>query len=153
MCTYCTFMSCRSPNTLQAWLRRKKRLSRTSRSWKTFFRSYLHISGEMTSSLVLTDLLKSNLKRKNLPLQCHAKMMEVKSLCTSTSMGYDVWWLVPSKNGNWYSNPSMLLHVWRLTVHLYGKVEGMWFQYCMLFPCFNHLCRVNLRKFCQLYGW
>ena len=51
-------------------------------------------------------------------------MKKGRSLTAFTSMGYDVWWLVRFRNGNWYSNPSMLLHVWSLMVHLYGKIEG-----------------------------
>ena len=53
------------------------------------------------------------------------KMKTRRSLTVFTSMGYDVWWLVRFRNGNWYSNPSMLLYVRSLTARLYGKVEGM----------------------------
>jgi hypothetical protein len=72
---------------------------------------------------------------------------------TSASMGYDVWWLVPFRNGSWYSNPSMLPHVQSSMACLYGKVEGMWAQWCMLFHHLNHIFRVNLRNFHQHYGW
>ena len=137
---------------LQAWSRRKNMLSSSSKRWKTVFRSCLHIGGKRTSSIISTNSLKSALIWKDLSLRYHARMKRRRSKIASTSMGYDVWWPVPSRSGNWCSNPSMLLCARSLTVHLYGKVEGMWAKFCMLFLCSNHLCRVNLRKFRQHYG-
>ena len=61
-------------------------------------------------------------KISSLPYQ--AKIKKRRSLTTLISMGYDVWWLVLFRNGNWYSNLSMLQCVRSLTAHLYGKVEG-----------------------------
>ena len=52
-------------------------------------------------------------------------MKKERSASASASMGYDVWWLVPFRNGSWYSNPSTLPHVQNLIARLYGKVEGM----------------------------
>jgi len=143
------------PNAPQAWLRRKKMLSSTLRSWKTLFQRnrYICIGGKGTSSIALTNLLESASVRKNWLLQYHPETKKRRSKTASTSMGYNVWWLVLFKNGNSYSNQSTLLCVQSSTAHLYGKVEGMWAVFCMLSPHTNHLCRVNLRKFHQLYGW
>ena len=86
---------------------------------------YNSIGGKRSSSLTLTNLLQSTLTRKELSLQYQVRVKKKKSLTASTSMGYGIWWLVPSKNGSLYSNWSILQHVQSLIVHLYGKVEGM----------------------------
>ena len=49
--------------------------------------------------IMLTSLLKIVSLKKNLSLQYHAKTKRRK-MTASTSMGYDVWWLVLSKNGS-----------------------------------------------------
>ena len=81
--------------------------------WKGNFKHYIDkfIEEHLDEKLFITAIL------------CEDREEEEQTASTST--GSNIWWLVPSKNRNWCSNPSMRLYVLSLTVHFYGKVEGM----------------------------
>jgi hypothetical protein len=91
--------------------------------------------------------IKEHLDEKLFITAIPAKMKKKRSRTTSTSMGSDVWWLVPSKNGIWCSNPKHAAICAKLDSALVWQGRGYVSQILHAISLSNHLFRVNLRKF------